>query len=195
MSEKHGFRKFGLILELAKLEIFRYIPAHPLKASYFWVSSFERKSVENRDQLPNIDSLVCSVWMTVSSRQARKVILGLQALANLSVTFSISLSLLDFFPKCSSRNVPHRWEGRTSSEINLGTDSGLWSHSFFTHFIHSFFIHSFIKHMLLTDHVLNTVLRVGVTMGPQEAHTHKLVQRGKGALREICSEYSGHNLE
>ena len=44
LFEKYGFRKSGLILELAKMES-RCIQVPALKASYFWKSSFELKKI------------------------------------------------------------------------------------------------------------------------------------------------------
>lgn len=77
LFEKHGFRKSGLILELAKMEtsgIFRFLHwKHHISGK---TTLNGRKSVESRNQFPKVDPLACGLGMLVGARWARKTLLG-----------------------------------------------------------------------------------------------------------------------
>ena len=153
LFEKHGSRKSGLILELAKTEtsgIFRFLHwKHHISGK---TALNGRKSVESRNQFPKVDPLACGLGMSVGARWARKTLLGKQALANFSATLGISLTFLDVFQKSFGRNAEHRGEGKT-----ILRDKGRNTFRPLGPFIHSS-IHPLIKHTLLTNHVLSIVL-------------------------------------
>ena len=112
-----------------------------------------RKSVESRNQFPKVYPLACGLGMLVGARQARKTILGKQALANFSATLGISLTFLDVFQKSFGRNAEHRGEGKAilrDKGRNIFRPLGPFIHSS----IHPFTVpthdHSLVQQALFT---------------------------------------------